>query len=88
MSYLQHCNSYGDLLSDEKSQSKIILPIDYLFRHKCLLRQKKTVIYFKTIIDSIAWGVYNDDDDVTRCLKCDKMWKIKIEASPFPYNNM
>ena len=73
----QCCDCYGDQLSDEEWEECIIPEDDDVstrpFMHKCM---KEGVYYFRTMEDSVVWGVYNDDKNILRCKYCDGMWPI------------
>ena len=77
---LQRCDSQGDFLSESED-----LPCEVdeaqveILRHKC--SDRKYVFYFKTIEESIIWGVYKDAYGITRCSHCCRMWPISIEKN-------
>ena len=76
---LQRCNSHGDFISDsdcDELPCEIDMDEIGIVRHKCLIQ--KGVFYFKTIEESIAWGVVTDQYDITRCVHCGGMWPIYV----------
>lgn len=75
----QHCDSHGEdlcemdddyIVNDKYENNNILL------RHKCAI--DASVFYFKTMEESLAWGIYTDDKDTTRCQHCNGLWPIFI----------